>query len=107
MTQIEYAKELFWRVIDGDITAVIDLLKVSCLLVLTSFLAKPYAAFTGILACVVMYNRVLKTIAKRKEQESRTREQYNQEEITRIMLDGMKSKMKSEGLTGEEPNLKK
>lgn len=96
MTQIEHGRELFWRIMNGDWTAIVDLLKVGVLLVLTSLLAKPYAAFTGILACVVMYNRVLKTISKRKEQESKTREQEKIEAMTGISLERMRKKVEQE-----------
>ena len=102
MTQIEHGRELFWRIMNGDWTAIVDLLKVGVLLVLTSLLAKPYAAFTGILACVVMYNRVLKTISKRKEQESKTREQEKIEAMTGISLERMRKKVEQENkMSGE------
>jgi len=103
MTYNEQLKSFVTNLIDGDITAAWDIVKVVILLVATTFLAKPYAAFTGIMACLVMYNRLLKTISSRKEQESKTREQRNVEMMTQISIQKMIEERKREGITGDEP----
>ena len=108
-------------IVEGDFTSIWFLCKLMIIAIGHFLIDHPYKAITGYFMIMLMIQRwhrsrlkteikresLKKEKAERKKSESEAREQKDQENITHIYLEDMRNNMEREGLTGEEPGLKK